>query len=136
MEPKNNAENTLAVHLIRPFMLPGQSGQPLSKRVLADGGMVVIASDGRKLWFTAGEVAKACRELRIPASDRPREAIGLKKPVLIEKEDIKNPVTSRPSGGQREGYSEMISLPEDLKHLERKSNDYFAKYQKPSSRGS
>ncbi len=70
VEPKNSPDallKDLAAHLAKPFLLPGHSGQPLSLRCLPDGGMVVIAPDGRKLWFTAREVGTARHKLNMPA---------------------------------------------------------------------
>lgn len=38
-------------------------GEPLSLRGLPDGGMCVIAADGRKLWFTPQQVGAAVEAL-------------------------------------------------------------------------
>lgn len=38
-------------------------GEPLSLRGLPDGGMCVIAADGRKLWFTPQQVGTAVEQL-------------------------------------------------------------------------
>lgn len=38
-------------------------GEPLSLRGLPDGGMCVIAADGRKLWFTPQQVGAAVEQL-------------------------------------------------------------------------
>ena len=38
-------------------------GEPLSLRGLPDGGLCVIAADGRKLWFTPQQVGAAVEEL-------------------------------------------------------------------------
>ena len=67
MEAKNSLDARLAAELARPFLLPGQTGQPLSFRALPDGGMVVIAVDGRKLWFTCREVNVERQKIRVPA---------------------------------------------------------------------
>ena len=39
--------------------------EPLSYRLLPDGGLCVIAADGRKLWFTPQEAAAASNQLTI-----------------------------------------------------------------------
>ncbi|MEN6403535.1 MAG: hypothetical protein ABFD94_16460 [Armatimonadia bacterium] len=62
----------LAVHLAAPFARPGQPNQPLSFRLLPEGGMVVINADGRKLWFTLDEVNQA-REVLGMKPVRPRQ---------------------------------------------------------------
>jgi hypothetical protein len=62
MAAKPNHELILAQTLAVPFT-PRSQGNPLSCRRLPEGGMVVIAADGRKLWFDAGEVAAAESEL-------------------------------------------------------------------------
>ncbi len=124
-----NAE--LAAHLAKPFMLPGQSGQPLSLRCLPDGGMVVIAADGRKLWFTALEVCRAKRALHqseTKSAVLPADA-GVKP--LHEIDPRKSSLNSRPIGKSRDGMSEMIVLPPSLKHLEEQVNANNRKYQKP-----
>lgn len=112
----------LAVHLAAPFARPGQPNQPLSFRLLPEGGMVVINADGRKLWFTLDEVNQA------------REVLGI-KPVPPPpappkpKEERMNPdITSRPPAKTRDGESEMIVLPPDLKHLEKKIHDKISRY--------
>jgi hypothetical protein len=38
-------------------------GEPLSLRGLPDGGMCVVAADGRKLWFTPQQVGAAVEAL-------------------------------------------------------------------------
>jgi len=61
MAAKLSSEMLLAKALAAPYSLPGKGrekgpGTPLSCRMLPEGGMVVIAADGRKLWFSAEEV--------------------------------------------------------------------------------
>ena len=63
METKSNPDQLLAQTLAAPFT-PRSQGRPLSFKPLPDGGMVVIASDGRKLWFTAAEVQAARRQIK------------------------------------------------------------------------
>jgi hypothetical protein len=131
MEPKSKLETSLAAELARPFMLPGQSGQPLSFRMLPDGGMVVIASDGRKMWFTIREVNAARQKLGIPLV-KP----GAPKPGdLIERDQIEHPLSAYPSGRKAEGNSLMLVLPESLKHLERRARGYTDRDPKPRSDG-
>lgn len=60
MPQKAHPDLLLAQTLAAPFT-PCSQGTPLSMRLLPEGGMVVIAADGRKLWFSADEV-KAARE--------------------------------------------------------------------------
>lgn len=67
MAAKLSPEILLAKALVNPYSPPtngrGQS-LPLSWRALPEGGMVVVAGDGRKLWFNAEEVQKAQEELQ------------------------------------------------------------------------
>ena len=115
--PARNPEPRLAQHLAAPFARPGYPAQPLSFRLLPDGGMVVICADGRKLWFTLEEVNQARAELNMQPLPPPPV-----KPAPPEERP--NPAySSRPSGGSRDGKSEMIVLPPDLKHLEKKIHD-------------
>jgi hypothetical protein len=135
MDPKNNADRILAAHLSRPFLLPGQPGQPLSFRALPDGGMVVIASDGRKLWFTPREVQSARRELNFREQPLPKTSNLPKDKVLNEPVPGSQPITSRPTGGSRDGKSEKIFLPDSLKHLERKPDDHIGRSKNPRPPG-
>ena len=125
MESKNNPDallNKLAAHLAKPFLLPGQSGQPLSLRCLPDGGMVVIAADGRKLWFTAREVGTARRQLDMSGANKPAYPVDEKAPRLHDIDPRKINYTPYAAGQTRDGLSELIVLPEDLKHLEKTSH--------------
>lgn len=131
MESKNNPEMLLAAHLAKPFLLQGQSGQPLALRCLPDGGMVVIAPDGRKLWFTALEVGKVRKALNQPAVKKPETQAGSKGITLHEPDPRKPKLTSRPCGGSRDGMSEIITLPESLKHVEELVDANTRRYQKP-----
>jgi hypothetical protein len=112
----SNTEMRLAQKLAAPFALPGRSTQPLSFRLLPEGGMVVISSDGRKLWFTLEEVNAARQELGLPVKN---PAPGTRKPQQKPADRI----TATPCGGSRDGQSEMIMLPPDLKHLEKLIHD-------------
>ena len=115
--PARNPEPRLAQHLAAPFARPGYPLQPLSYRLLPDGGMVVICADGRKLWFTLEEVNQARAELNLQPLPPPPV-----KPAPPEERP--NPTySSRPPGGSRDGKSEMIVLPPDLKYLEKKIHD-------------
>ena len=115
--PALSAELKLAQHLAAPFSRPGDSGKPLSYRLLPDGGMVVISADGRKLWFTLEEV------------NRSRSALGMKpvsakkRPEEPKEESPNLEITSRPPAGTRDGKSEMIVLPPDLKYIEKMIHD-------------
>ena len=114
MDLKNNTDQDIAAHLAHPFMLPGQSGQPLSFRCLPDGGMVVIAQNGRKMWFTALEVCRARKEMKLPPQKPPANPSA----VILKDLDPNSPsLTSQPPGRMREGESVSIALPESLKHL-------------------
>ena len=110
--PADSPELKLAQHLAAPYHRPGQGSRPLSWRSLPDGGMVVISADGRKLWFTLEEANSA------------REALGMKPahppglPPVKPTKSRASAISSRPPAGTREGKSEMIVLPPDLKHLE------------------
>jgi len=134
VESKNSPDallSNLAAHLAKPFLLPGQSGQPLSLRCLPDGGMVVIAPDGRKLWFTAREVGTARQQLNLPAVKTKNSTPDGSFPYLHDIHPRRLNFT--PSGGlnTRDGTSELISLPADLKHLEKKIHERSGKPQKP-----
>lgn len=131
MASKNNPDLLLAVHLAKPFLLPGQTGQPLSLRCLPDGGMVVIAADGRKLWFTALEVCRAKRALHQSEEKSPVLPADKGVKPLHEIDPLKMNLNSRPIGKSRDGMSEMIVLPPSLKHLEEEVNANARKYQKP-----
>lgn len=131
MASKNNPDLLLAAHLASPFLLPGQTGQPLSLRCLPDGGMVVIAVDGRKLWFTALEVQRARRALHQSETKSPVLPSDANVKPLHNIDPRKSNLNSRPIGKSRDGMSEMIVLPPSLKHLEEKVNANARKYQKP-----
>ena len=62
MAAKVSPDLLLAKTLAAPFT-PRSQGNPLSCRRLVNGGLVVIAADGRKLWFSAQEVADAQADL-------------------------------------------------------------------------
>lgn len=110
-------DQRLAAHLGAPFARPGQGKMPLSFRTLPEGGMVVIGADGRKLWFTLDEVNAARHDLGLPEVKPPL------KPREKKEESGRQPdITSRPPPGNRDGQSDMIVLPPELKHLEQKAN--------------
>lgn len=116
--PAASTEQRLAARLAAPFTRPSSSRSPLSFRMLPEGGMVVITADGRKLWFTLDEVNAAREELGLPQINPPP------KPVEKKVESFGYPeVSSRPPPRMREGQSEMIVLPPELKFLEQKIND-------------
>lgn len=129
MEPQNSRDARLAADLARPFLPSGQVGAPLSFRVLPDGGMVVIAPDGRKLWFTCAEANAARRELRLPVVIPPKSE---SKPEEIR---YRRPAPPRPPHPLRESESAMIILPPDLKHLEKELDvhSYLPRCQRPSA---
>ena len=117
MEAKNSLDARLAAELARPFLLPGQTGLPLSFRALPDGGRVVIAVDGRKLWFTCREVNVERQKIRVPAVKPTAANDGLTD------QDYRLPTKYTPHARFREGESDYISLPPDLKHLEKEFRD-------------
>lgn len=125
-----HAVSLLAAHLAKPYLLPRQSGQPLSLRKLEDGGMVVIAADGRKMWFTALEVSRARRELNQPQEQRPRQKDGAKVTILHDPDPRRPVITSQPPSHSRDGMSEMIVLPKELKHVEDLVHANARKYQR------
>lgn len=115
--PAASPELKLAEHLAQPFCRPCEQGKPLSYRLLPEGVMVVISADGRKLWFSLEEVNQARTELGlkiVPAKKCP-------KPPQEEPANLS--ITSRPPAGTRDGKSEMIVLPPDLKHIEKLIHD-------------
>lgn len=76
MQPKNNLNARVAESLAKPFTLKkGRGSAPLSFRLLPDGGMVVITCDGRKLWFSADEVAGAVKRLSGQSTEHKLHAI-------------------------------------------------------------
>jgi hypothetical protein len=115
MDPKNNLDARLAAELARPFV---PSGKPLSFRSLPDGGMVVIAADGRKLWFTCREVNEVRRKFRAAAVKPSTRNDG-----LTELDQV-NPPPFSGNLRTRDGVSQSITLPPDLKYLERIDNDH------------
>ena len=123
MECKNNPELIkLADHLAHPFMLPGQTGQPLSFRLLEDGGMVVIAPDGRKLWFTALEVCRARKELLLPPAQAPAPGV---KAVLQDIDPFKNNLTyNLPMGRTTQDFSDLV-IPESMNHIKERVDEHL-----------
>lgn len=143
MESQNSPEvetqhavSLLAAHLAKPFLLPGQSGQPLSLRCLPAGGMVVIAVDGRKLWFTPLEVCRARKELKQPAVKKTIAADNPNFTPLHEPDPRRRHNLTKTTCKTREGMSEMLVLPQELKYLEEQIHDRSRKYPKPRSTNS
>jgi hypothetical protein len=96
MAAKLSSEMLVAKTLAEPFTPSGQGNTslPLSCRSQPDGGMVVIAADGRKLWFSAEEVIRVREELEGESLHKERvEAASVKRvPVRLvppPKEPIK-----------------------------------------------
>jgi hypothetical protein len=115
--PAPSPEIKLAERLAAPFARAGERGKPLSYRLLPEGGMVVISADGRKLWFTLEEVNRVREELGM-------KTVAAKKRPQPPPEEPPNPaISSRPPAGTRDGKSEMIVLPPDLKHIEKMIHD-------------
>ena len=125
MEAKNNLDARLAAELARPFLLPGQTGQPLSFRALPDGGMVVIAMDGRKLWFTCREVNEVRKKLRQSVVPPTSNNDG-----MVD-HDPSKPGKYPGIPRFREGESDYLSLPPDLKYLEKKIHERPFRLDKP-----
>jgi hypothetical protein len=86
MPPKTHPDLLLAQTLAAPFT-PCSQGTPLSLRRLPDGGLVVIAVDGRKLWFSAAEVNAAREKL----NDQARQASQTTKSSLPPAKLVKAP---------------------------------------------
>ena len=84
--------------------------------------MVVISADGRKLWFTLEEVNQARSELGM------KTVLPAAKPPAREEKSTPPLVSSKPPAGSRDGKSEMIVLPPDLKHLEEKVHDKLRRH--------
>ena len=115
--PAPSPELKLVERLAAPFARAGEPGKPLSYRLLPEGGMVVISADGRKLWFTLEEVNQARAELGM-------QPVAAKERPQPPPDEPRNPnITSRPPAGTRDGKSEMIVLPPDLKHIEKMIHD-------------
>ena len=77
-----NPDLILAKTLAAPFT-PRSQGNPLSCRRTAEGGMVVIAADGRKLWFDAAEVNRAQLELKVKAQQAEKAENAARKRVPV-----------------------------------------------------
>lgn len=83
MSAKSSPDLQIAERLAAPFTaVKGRGSAPLSFRALENGGMVVITADGRKLWFTAEEVAEAREELTGEPVERPARGLPTQPPVL------------------------------------------------------
>jgi len=86
MAAKLSPEMLVAKTLAEPFSPSGQGSStavPLSCRSLPDGGMVVIAADGRKLWFSAEEVNRAREELEAASLHEEKEQAAAVKRVPV-----------------------------------------------------
>ena len=132
MDSQNSSDLQIATHLAKPFLLPGYSGQPLSFRALPDGGMVVIAPDGRKLWFTVKEVTRACKDLKLRAPAKPAAAPGAEIQQLHEPDRTCS--LSQVSGRSSEGNCSLIVLPPDLRYLKERTYDHSQYCGKPRPR--
>jgi hypothetical protein len=93
--------------------------------------MVVIAADGRKLWFTPLEVGRARKALNQPEVKKPASAAGSNIAPLHEPDPLRKRLSAKPIGKTRDGMSELLVLPEELKYLEERYHDQPRKYQKP-----
>ncbi len=83
MSAKSNPDLQIAEQLAAPFTaVKGRGGATLSYRVLENGGMVVITADGRKLWFTAEEVAEAREELTGEKQESKPKTLSKQQPGL------------------------------------------------------
>lgn len=120
--PGDSPELRLARRLAKPFARGAADDRPLSFRCLPDGAMVVISADGRKLWFTLEEVNQARSELGM------KTVLPAAKPPAREEKSTPPLVSSKPPAGSRDGKSEMIVLPPDLKHLEEKVHDKLRRH--------
>lgn len=83
MAVKPNPDLLLAKTLAAPFTSARSQGTPLSCRGLPDGGMVIVAADGRKLWFSRAEVDNARSELEEQNRQEKRMASAAQKRVPI-----------------------------------------------------
>lgn len=91
MSTQNDLHQKVAQKLVQPFSRArGRGSAPLAYRLLVEGGMVVITSDGRKLWFTADEVSKVMEDLAPGTGEE-------------QKETVKNTSRFKPTGLLREG---------------------------------
>ena len=87
MAAKLSPEMMLAKVLTAPFTAAGKGqahGNPLSCRSLPDGGMVVIAADGRKLWFSVAEVEKARADQEAAIEQELKKDAGMVKRVPVK----------------------------------------------------
>lgn len=108
MSAKISPDQQIAETLAAPFTpVKGHSGKPLSHRALENGGMVVITADGRKLWFTAEEVAQARAELAgEPCS--PRKSQAASRPAM----NPAQPMTAPPQAPRTyNGLPVLTALP-------------------------
>lgn len=106
MPPKPNPDLLLAQTLAAPFTPRGQ-GSPLSLRRLPDGGMVVIAGDGRKLWFSPAEVETA--------RDRLEEQAKKEGQLPASKTPVKLAAAIQPPSRAHEGAPLRAAISPDLK---------------------
>jgi hypothetical protein len=103
MPQKARPDLLLAQTLAAPFT-PRSQGTPLSMRLLPDGGMVVIAADGRKLWFSAEEVAATREKL----AEKCRSVKSNLPPVKLVKTPNATPTASK-------GMPLCVSIADNLK---------------------
>jgi hypothetical protein len=110
METKPSPDLLVAQTLAAPYS-PRSQGIPLSFKPLPDGGMVVITSDGRKLWFTAIEVQAARRQLKEKTGQKNVNAppLGSRFPVKLTASPAED--TFRPTNG----FPIQVAAPESSK---------------------
>jgi len=107
MQPKPGSDLKVAIQLAKPFTITkARTSAPLSFRLQSDGGMVVITAEGRKLWFTADEVA-AAREVVTgspgqPDSPAPRPTSKFRPTGLLRGDE---------KPGSYDGMPSLIVLP-------------------------
>lgn len=108
MSAKSNLNQQIAETLAAPFTaVKGRGSQPLSHRALENGGMVVITADGRKLWFSAEEVAEASEKL----TGEPREIKNQPAPVRPAAHTMKNTAAPAQSPRAYDGMPVLTVLP-------------------------
>lgn len=110
METKSNPDLLIAKTLAAPFT-PRSQGIPLSFKPLPDGGMVVIAADGRKLWFTTAEVQTARRQLKEQAKQENEGSLPIRSrfPVKLA------PSPAAESFHANNGLPIRVATPESIK---------------------
>jgi hypothetical protein len=87
--------------------------------MLPEGGMVIISADGRSCGSHLDEVNAARADLGLPQASPPPKAPDKEEKEKEESRKLGS-LLSGPPPRTRDGQSEMIVLPPDLKHLEQK----------------